>query len=81
MNVVGREAISPAGNAVEPASLRQKIAIKRIIARHREQRLAPIAALGDVVGDVRDDDAGEACDGGIRSEAARSCEGYDVPVI
>jgi hypothetical protein len=37
---------------------RQPIAIRRIIAGLEEYRLAPVAALGDVMGQAENDDAG-----------------------
>jgi hypothetical protein len=46
MNVIGRQAIGLSRRLhFGPASLGQKIAIKRVIALAREQRLSPIAAL------------------------------------
>ena len=59
MNMVGHQAIGPAGHAIGAATLGHQIAIERVVARLDEQRLPPIAALGDVVGKVGDDDAGQ----------------------
>jgi hypothetical protein len=53
MNMVGRQAIGPAGDGVGAAPPGHQIAIERVVARVDEQRLPPIAALGDVVGGGR----------------------------
>src|SRR3984957_3211636 len=59
MDVIGQQAIGPAGDAVLLASLGEQIAIQRIIAGLREQLLAPVAALRDVMGNVGNDNAGK----------------------
>ena len=45
MNVVGHEAIGPAGDAVGAAALGKQVAIEGIIAGLSEQRLSTIAPL------------------------------------
>ena len=59
MYVVGHQAIGPARHGVEPASLGQQVAVQRLVARLRKQRLPPVAALRYMIGNVGDDDAGE----------------------
>ncbi len=67
MHVVGHQAISPAGDAVGAAALGEKIAIERVVARLGEQRLAAIAALGHVMRQAGNRDAGKARLGSIIS--------------
>jgi hypothetical protein len=52
--VIGHEAVGPAGDAVRLAALGEEIAIERIVLGLDEERLAAIAALGDVMGDTGD---------------------------
>jgi len=58
--MVGHEAIGPHRNPASRSLLGQDAAIDVLIARLEEDRLAPIAALGDVMRQTWDDDAGEA---------------------
>ena len=58
--MVGHEAIGPAGNAVGAAALGEQVAVKRIVTFFDEQFLAPVAALGDVMGKTGSNDAGDA---------------------
>ena len=59
MDVVGHQAIGPAGDAVGSAALGEQIAIESVIARLGEQRLATVAPLRDVMRQAGDDNAGE----------------------
>jgi hypothetical protein len=59
MHVVGHQAADPARHGVEPALPGQKVAVERVVARLRKQRLPPVAALRYMIGNVGDDDAGE----------------------
>ena len=55
MNVVGHQAPCPDGHPAGPAMLAQEFNIEPVIILTEEHRLAPIAALGDVVRDVGHD--------------------------
>ena len=78
LNVVGHQAIGPAGDPVGAAALGEKIAIEGVIARLGEQRLPAIAALRHVMGQAGNGDAGET-----RHQASISgailCNAYHVP--
>ena len=60
MDVVRHQAIGPAGDAEAPAGFGEPVLVERIVAVLEENPLAAIAALGDVMGQARDDDAGDA---------------------
>ena len=63
-DVVGRQAIGPAGDGVRPAPLGHPIAGERGVARLDERRPATIAALRRAMGQVGNDDSRQAGDGG-----------------
>lgn len=54
--MVRHQAIGRADDAVGTAALRHQVAVKRIVAIFGEDRLPPVAALGDVMGQIRNDD-------------------------
>ncbi len=61
MDVVGHQAIGPAPR--RPAcgtGFGQQIAIERVVVVAEEHPLAPVAALGDVMGQTGDDETGDA---------------------
>ncbi len=60
MDVVGHETIGPAGDAIGLAALGEEIAIERAVLGSDEHRLAPIAALGNMMRDAGNDDASDA---------------------
>jgi hypothetical protein len=60
MDVIGHQAIAPNSDPLAPACLAQQIAIERIIVLTEEHGPAPIAALGDVMRQVRDDETADA---------------------
>ena len=59
MEVVGHQAPSEAGNAVRLATLGHQIAVERIISPIQKQFLPPVAPLGEMVGRIRQDNAGK----------------------
>ena len=71
MDVVGHQAPCPDGNPTGTAMLAQQLDIKPVVVVTEEHRLAPIAALGDVMRDVRDDRAAPLCHGGITAQAGK----------
>lgn len=79
--MIGHEAIGPAGDAIGLATLGEKVAIKRVVAFAREQRLATIAALRDMMGSAGEDDASEPSHGGDLAERRKLCNWYAVTVI
>ncbi len=60
VDVVRQQAIGRADDAVKLQPLSDKIAIQRVIRRLGKDRHLTIAVLGDVMGNVGQDDAGEA---------------------
>ncbi len=50
--MIGREAIGPAGDAIGLAALGEEFAVERVVLGLDEDRLAPIAALGNVMRDA-----------------------------
>ena len=60
MDVIGHEAPSPDFDIAGAARAGEEIAIERIIIGTEERLLPAVAALGDMVRDVRNDDPGEA---------------------
>jgi hypothetical protein len=50
MHVIGHQAVGPHFNARPASGIGEQIKVQRIIAVLKESLLAPIAALGDVVG-------------------------------
>ena len=60
VDVIGHQTLGEAPNALRGAGVGDEVAIDGIILIAEEDRLAPIAALGDVVGDVGNHQAGEA---------------------
>jgi hypothetical protein len=60
MNVIGHLAIGPDLDAEPPAGFAKPIAIERVIAVLEEYALAPVAALGDMMRQPGNDDAGDA---------------------
>jgi len=60
VNVVGHLAIGPDRDAEAPAALGEPVAIERIVVGRREDALAAMAALRDVVRGAGNDDAGDA---------------------
>ena len=69
MDVIGQQAIGPAGDAIPLASLGEQIAIQRIIVGFREHLLPTVAALRDVMGNVGDDYAGKTSHGATQHES------------
>jgi hypothetical protein len=63
MNVIGHQAPCPDGNPTGTAMLAQQLEIKTVVVVTEEHRLAPIAALGDVVRHIRHDSAAQLCHG------------------
>ena len=59
VNVVGHQAPGNAANALAPAGLGDQSAIGGVILLAKEYLLPPVAALGDVMRDVGNDDAGQ----------------------
>jgi hypothetical protein len=59
MHMVGHQAPRPDFDAGRAAMFRQEIAVVRIIGVTEKGPPATIAALGDMVGNARDDNAGE----------------------
>jgi hypothetical protein len=59
-DVIGREAIGAAGDAIGPAALGEEIAIECVVLGLEKDRLAPIAALSDVMGDAENGDTSDA---------------------
>ena len=66
MHMVRHQAVSPACDAVLAAPARQEIAIEFVVVVAEEHPLAPVAALGDVMGKTGDDEAGDAGHSGDR---------------
>ena len=60
VNVVGHQTIGPDRDALFAALDRQDIAIERIVVVAKEDALAPVAALRDVMGKAGDDELGDA---------------------
>ena len=60
MHMVGHQAVRPHFGPRRARGVLEQIEIEFIIAILEERPLAPVAALGDVVWDVGDDDSGEA---------------------
>ena len=60
MNVVGHQAIGPAGDPIGSAALGEQVAIESVIARFGEQRLSTIAPLRHMMGQAGNGDAGKA---------------------
>ena len=59
VDVVGHEAIGPDLDTPAPDLFRQKIAVDLLVAVLKENRLAPVSTLGDVVGQSGNNDASE----------------------
>jgi hypothetical protein len=59
MHMIGHQVICPGLHRGLAAAFGQKIAVERIIGGFKENRLAAIAALGDVMGKPRSNDAAE----------------------
>jgi hypothetical protein len=59
MHMVGHQAVAPDLDAGLGAALGQKVAVEREVGRLEEHRLAPVAALGDVVGKAWNDNAAD----------------------
>ena len=60
LHMVGHQAPSPYFDIGLAAVLRQQIAVERVILVAEEGARAAVAALGDMVRNAGDDDAGEA---------------------
>ena len=60
MDVVGHQAIGPDLDAEATAGFGEPIAIERIVAVLEKDALAPVAALGHMMRQAGDDDAGDA---------------------
>jgi len=60
MDVVGHQAIAPDLDMRPPRRLGEQIEVKRIVAVLEEDLRAPIAALGDMVGNAGEDETSEA---------------------
>ena len=60
VNVVGHQTIGPDRDALFAALGRQEIAIERIVVVAKEDALAPVAALRDVMGKAGKDELGDA---------------------
>ena len=61
MHMIGHQATGPDLHRGLATAFGQKIAVERIIGGFKENRLAAIAALGDVMGKSRSNDAAEPC--------------------
>lgn len=68
--MIGHKAVSPNRKARLVRLFGQQIAIDFLVARFEENGFATVAALGHVVGEARDDDAGEARHGGLLGREA-----------
>lgn len=71
MDVVGHQAIAPHRNPRRPAALRRQCAIFGVVVRAEKDLLPPVAALGDVVRNPRNDDPCQSCYQRMRSDTAR----------
>ena len=71
MDVVGHQALCPDGNPTGTAMPAQQLDIKSVVVVTEEHRLAPIAALGDVMRHVRDDRASKLCHGDTLAQAGK----------
>jgi hypothetical protein len=63
VDVVGHQAPGEAADAAVGAGFAHQLQVGGIVLVAEEDRLAPVAALGDVMSDVGDDEAGEASHG------------------
>ena len=70
MDVVGHQAIAPHCNPRRPAALRHQYAIFGVVVRAEKDLLLPVAALGDVVRNLRNDDPCQSCYQRMLSETA-----------
>src|SRR5665213_1459187 len=61
VEVVGHQAIGPDRHLRPRRRLGYEIEVERIIAILEEHPLAPVAPLGDMMGDAWEHDAGESC--------------------
>ena len=68
VDVIGHQAIAPHRDALAPARLAEEIAVERVVVVGEEHPLAPGAALGDLMGQVGDDETADARHGGLRDE-------------
>jgi hypothetical protein len=59
VDVIGHQAIGPYFGLRSLCRSGEKIEVERVIAVLEERALAPVAALRHVVGNARDDDAGQ----------------------
>lgn len=59
MHMIWHQAVGPHFDACLSQLFGEKIAINLLIAIIEKDGLAPVAALGDVMGAIRDDDAGD----------------------
>jgi hypothetical protein len=80
MDMVGHEAIGPAGDAIGGATLREEITIEGIIAFLHENRLSPIATLRDMMRKIGDNDASKAGHEAIVALRGLFCNWYHVTV-
>ena len=60
MRVTGHHAIGPARDTKTATGFGEPFAIERVVAGLEEYLLAPVAPLGDVMGQAGNDDAGDA---------------------
>jgi hypothetical protein len=60
VNVVGHEAIGEDAEAGVRVKLAEEVEVEGVVTVVEEDLLAAVAALGDVVGDVWEDDSGDA---------------------
>ena len=71
MDAVGHQAIAPHCNPRRPAALRHQCAIFGVVVRAEKDLLPPVAALGDVVRNLRNDDPYQSCHQRMLSDTAR----------
>lgn len=60
MHVIGHQAVGRHFNARPASGISEQIEVERIVAVLKESLLAPVAALGDLMGKSRKYEAGEA---------------------
>ena len=60
MDVIGHQAIGPAGDAEAPAGFGEPVLVEPVVVGLEEDPLAAIAALSDVMRQAGDNDAGDA---------------------
>jgi hypothetical protein len=67
VDVVGHQAVGPDLHVAPPRLRGEQVAVDLLFAVLKEDRLAPVAPLGDVMRQSRGDDAGEAGHGAPHS--------------